>query len=196
LEREVIREAVGLQDQMLAAFGGLRALEFYSSDIGNQQLKLSAGYREAFERSMVLAFTGVMRDAHVMAQKQIDNVSRNLIQLRRLADLARDGTRLLHHEISEPWRFLGEMLREAWRLKSSLADGIAAPEVETLMDRGMQLGALGGKLLGAGGGGFVLFMMDPDATPLFRERIGVPTVTFRIDTRGSTTIIDSESEGA
>ncbi len=183
LEREVMKESVGCQDQTLAAVGGFNVLEFRTTrDIVVHRVPLSAQAREWFEEHLVLFYTGRRRRASDVAARLIERIpqnSRTLLRMRQMVDEAYDcltGSGDLE-------RF-GALLEESWKLKQTLDDGVADEGIVELYRRGREAGAFGGKLLGAGGGGFLLFLVPPERRrqvqaslePLkeIRVRIGAP----------------------
>ncbi len=170
IERDVLGESVGCQDQVFAAVGGFNVIEFRrTDDIIVHRLPLSRERVMDFEDHLMVFFTGVKRRAEALAQKTVANVSKRheqLVGLRRLVD---DGHRVLVENGSlAPF---GELLHKAWVLKRELADGVSNEHIETLYREGLDAGALGGKLLGAGGGGFLCFFVPPDKQESVRKRL-------------------------
>ncbi|MDZ4344191.1 MAG: kinase [Candidatus Binatia bacterium] len=187
VERNVIGEAVGCQDQIFAAMGGLNFIEFHAGEAESWRCtteSLSGSRIRELEASLVLAYTGTMRSAHVMAAKQIEAMPDKEPYLTALKELAVEARLLLHDEKHSLTSF-GTMLDQAWRCKQQLCAGITSTDIDDLYWRGISLGALGGKLLGAGGGGFVLFFVPPVEREVFIHRIGVPCVTFGLSQRGT-----------
>jgi len=185
LEREVLREAVGCQDQVFAAVGGLNLIEFRSTrEIIVHRLPLSQERLKSLEQCLVLVFTGLRRRAHEMAQSQISRIGLNLDRLRTIREMVDEGYDILTGT-GELTRF-GELLHRAWRVKSELDPSISNSTVHSIYERGLAAGALGGKLLGAGGGGFLLFFVPPDRLPnLHRELSDLEILSVRIGAPGS-----------
>ena len=193
LERDIIKEAVGCQDQIFAAHGGLKFLTF--DDMGRTQrtLDLPGHIIRELEQRLVLVHTGTMRDAHEMAAKQIARIDDgcNGGPLRRLAELAREGLEMLLSGTDRERLQLGDLLAESWATKRLLHEEIASPSINALYERGRQLGATGGKLLGAGGGGFMLFFVpNLDGMLKLKREIGAPCVDFRIAWQGSQVLVN------
>lgn len=191
VERDVIGEAVGCQDQIFAAFGGLNFIRFARDGWSVESLsdRLSEGRLRELEDSLVLVYTGHTRNAHEMAAEQLEEQRRNQgatvegafctprFALGLMEQQAHDARELLLDE-GRPLAELGPMLHAAWRLKRGLSNGLTLVEIDALYEHGLRCGATGGKLLGAGGGGFVLFYA-PDVAE-FEARIEVPCVRFRV----------------
>jgi D-glycero-alpha-D-manno-heptose-7-phosphate kinase len=161
VERGLLKENVGCQDQVFAAFGGLNLVEFKTEEeIVVHRVPIQPRRREEFEEYLLLVFTGITREASKVAASQLSRIGQNrsvLREMRRMVDTAYDiltGDR--------PWREFGELLHRAWLAKRALDDGIANPEIDAIYQRGLDAGSWGGKLLGAGGGGFFLFFAPPE----------------------------------
>ena len=179
-------EAVGSQDQIWAAFGGLNRIEFHrDGGFDVSPLILSPDNRHSLQSSLMLFFTGFSRYASEIAQKQIDNFGDKQNELRILRQLADDATDILQGT-GDLVTDLGALMNEAWRLKRELADGVTTPAVDDIYNAGLEAGALGGKLLGAGGGGFMLFVVKPDDQGAVHDRLkDLIHVSFEFDTGGS-----------
>lgn len=191
VERNVIKEAVGWQDQILTALGGLRLIQFHqSSTFTAEHLRPSQIRLKELEESLVLVHTGVSRHAHLMAAKVIQAITesektrRQLVFLRQLAADAAEVLSSPSTQLSE----LGLMLHAAWEAKKMTHQEITMPEIDALYARGIHLGAIGGKLLGAGGGGFMLFFVPPKLMAQFQQQIGAPCIRFKLDAEGTVQI--------
>ena len=190
IEQDVMGEAVGSQDQIWAAFGGLNRIEFYrDGGFDVSPLILSQENRHSLQSSLMLFFTGFSRYSSEIAQKQINNFGNKENELRTLSQLADDATGILQGN-GDLVTDLGALMHEAWNLKRELADGVTTPAVDGIYNAGCEAGALGGKLLGAGGGGFMLFVVKPQDKPKVRERLkDLIHVSFEFDTGGSKIVV-------
>ena len=189
LERNVLNESVGCQDQAFAAFGGFNVIEFRTTeDIAVTRIPVSLERLRAFEDHLLLFFTGIKRHAETMAASQVKNVAQNqetLLTMRRMVDT---GYSILVNTGASLSAF-GELLHESWQLKQQLANGISNPVIDDIYAAGMIAGALGGKLLGAGGGGFMLFFAPPEKHEAIRRQLAHLTeVPIRINASGSRVI--------
>ena len=186
IEQEVMGEAVGSQDQIWAAFGGLNRIAFHrDGGFDVSPLILSPENRHALQSSLMLFFTGFSRYASEIAQKQIDNFGHKKQELQTLGQFADDATSILQGT-GELVTNLGRLMHEAWELKRDLADGVTTPEVDDIYEAGRKAGALGGKLLGAGGGGFMVFVVKPEDQLKVKERLKhLIHVSFEFDSSGS-----------
>ncbi len=161
IERNVLGENVGCQDQTMAAVGGFNVLEFRrEDDILVHRVPIAPMRLQEFENHLFVVFTGITRKATDVVAKQLARVETNagtLLRMRRMVD---DGLDLLlsNRPVSE----FGQLLHESWLAKRSLDTGIAGDEIDRLYQLGLAAGASGGKLLGAGGGGFLLLFAPPE----------------------------------
>jgi D-glycero-alpha-D-manno-heptose-7-phosphate kinase len=161
VERNVLKDKVGCQDQVLAAVGGFNLIQFRTeTDISVQRVALSPARMAELEWHLFIVFTGLRRKANEVVAKQLRRVGENSAQLRSLHQMVHEGHDLL--TANRPWREFGELLHRAWLVKRSLDDGVSAGEIDAMYERGLAAGAWGGKLLGAGGGGFLLFFAPPE----------------------------------
>jgi D-glycero-alpha-D-manno-heptose-7-phosphate kinase len=160
IEQEVLKENVGVQDQIQTAFGGLNRIDVMpNGSFHVRPIVLAAERLAELESHMLLFYTGIARNASDVAAAQIRAIgdrTRELHEIRRLVD---DATEVLSG--NGPIAEFGRLLHDSWELKRRLSDQIAPPFVDDIHRRAMEAGALGGKLLGAGGGGFMLFFVRP-----------------------------------
>lgn len=185
IERKVLNESVGVQDQTFAAVGGFNLIQFKKmGDFKVNPVSLSESRLEEFENHLMIFFTGTKRKAEELAKKQVQNITHNLhllAQMRRMVDQAYDilcGTR----QISA----FGKLLDASWKLKRSLSESISNPDIDAIYQAGIESGALGGKLLGAGGGGFILFFIPPEKKAALEKRLcNYQPVPFRLNALGS-----------
>jgi len=161
VERQVLKESVGCQDQVSSAFGGLNLIEFRrEDDILVHPAHLSADRRSEFERHFLLVFTGITRKAADIASAQVRKTDQNkalLLKMRKMVDL---GWHMLTGS-GTPAEF-GSLLHEAWNAKKGLDAGISNGHIDELYKTALENGAWGGKLTGAGGGGFFLLVAPPE----------------------------------
>ncbi len=171
IEQDVLKEAVGCQDQIWAAYGGFNRIDFAPDGTFEvMPIIVPAERREELRRSMMMFFTGLPRDASVIAQQQIDNLGRRVRQLDVLQGMVDRASEIICDERA-PLNELGKLMGESWRLKRELASAVTTPAIDEIYDAARAAGAVGGKLLGAGGGGFILFLVEPGKQQRVRERL-------------------------
>jgi D-glycero-alpha-D-manno-heptose-7-phosphate kinase len=185
LEQEILKEAVGSQDQVLAAYGGLNHVLFHTNgEISVRPVTLSPQRVVAFNSHLMLFYTGIKRTASTIAETFINSFEDRKRQLRIMKDLVEEGLAILNR--NEDLKDFGELLHEAWQAKRSLSATVSNSEVDTLYARARSAGAIGGKLTGAGGGGFLLLFAEPakhqDIRNELSELIHVP---IEIESSGS-----------
>lgn len=160
IEQDLIQENVGSQDQTFAAHGGFNRIDFLSDgEIIVTPVIMKADRRARFQNSLLLVFAGLARNASVVAEEQLRNTPNNLNALAEMKALVDSAHRILVNPESDLNQF-GELLNETWRLKRGLSTAISNSVIDEIHDLAIRNGALGGKLLGAGGGGFMLFFVE------------------------------------
>ncbi|MBI4233157.1 MAG: GHMP kinase [Chloroflexi bacterium] len=154
LEIDLLHEPIGKQDQYLAAFGNLRHIRFHpSEDVSVEYILCPPEVKEDLNQRLLLLYMGRAEAASVVLKKQQERTNQNLPILQAMRDLAVEGQRcLLEGRLDD----LGALLHTGWEMKKQLADGISTPAIDEWYDTARRLGALGGKVLGAGGRGFLL----------------------------------------
>lgn len=161
VEKHLVKDHVGWQDQIAAAYGGFNLIEFKTeNDFAVRRVLLSSKRFADFESHLFLVYTGMIRKASDITAHQVKRIPKNRETLRELKAMAYEGYDILTRETSLQ-RF-GELLNDAWEKKCSLDGGITNETIDAIYKKGLRAGAWGGKLLGAGGGGFVLFFAPPD----------------------------------
>jgi D-glycero-alpha-D-manno-heptose-7-phosphate kinase len=171
IEQDVLKEQVGSQDQIWAAYGGFNRCEFFRDGTFTvSPIILSAQRREELNRSLMLFFTGFSRFATDFAQDQVKNIPNRKSQLMAMRRMVDSAGEILQDE-KAPLSELGELLHESWRLKRELADSVSNSQIDDIYNAAREAGAVGGKLLGAGGGGFMVFFVEEAARDRVRERL-------------------------
>jgi D-glycero-alpha-D-manno-heptose-7-phosphate kinase len=188
LEQGVLRETVGSQDQVMAAYGGLRHVKFHpSGEISIDPLILPGPRVEELQAHLMLFYTGIARTAADVAQSYVVDLEARRRQLRIMKELVEESIDILAS--GTDIRAFGDLLHEAWQAKRSLSAQVSNREVDELYSLAREAGALGGKLTGAGGGGFLLLFVEPnkhdDVKRALEGRLFVP---FRFESAGSQVI--------
>jgi D-glycero-alpha-D-manno-heptose-7-phosphate kinase len=190
IERDCIKEAVGSQDQTATSFGGLNHITFSGDDeIKVTPISLEPERVSALESHLMLYFTGVFRTAPKIAAQQIKEMDQHTPELLQMRQMVEEAIRILVNE--EKIEAFGKLLHESWQLKRTLAEGITNPTIEEIYQAAREAGALGGKVLGAGGGGFILFFVPAENQPKVRERLSkLIKVPFRFEHSGTQIILN------
>ena len=186
IEQNLIRENVGSQDQTAAAFGGLNRIDFGGvQEISVQPLIMNTKRFESFQDHLMLFFTGLSRDASKIAKEQIKNIKNQNDELKIMHEMVNEGVSILTNSKRGLNEF-GKLINEGWKIKRSLSSKITNSYLDNIYDTGIKAGALGGKLLGAGGGGFILFFAKPEDQIKIKDKLKhLLYVPFRFDHLGS-----------
>jgi D-glycero-alpha-D-manno-heptose-7-phosphate kinase len=192
MEQEVLKENVGSQDQVWAAHGGFNRIDFFQDgSFSVAPIIMTTQRREELRQSMMLFFTGFSRIASDVARDQINNINgnHNTSQLRATRAMVDRAVDVLADQKSSI-RELGELLHEAWSLKRRFSNHVSNPHIDEIYEAGREAGAIGGKLLGAGGGGFMVFLVDPEKREKVRERLKkLIHVSVGFDNEGSRIVL-------
>lgn len=184
LEQNHLKENVGSQDQIAAAYGGINLIELHAGTGFNvRPVILSKNREEIFRSKLLLFFTGISRNATEIASSFLPGLSQKKNQILRSIEMVGQAESLLSqgniHEI-------GPLLNEAWQLKRSLGAGISNSDIDDIYQIGIKNGATGGKILGAGGGGFLLFFAEPENHEKIRQALSkLVEVPFEFERGGS-----------
>lgn len=187
IEIRYLREPIGKQDQYIAAYGGIRHIRFQPDDtVVVEHVLCAPEIVEKLGRNLLLLYTGRTEEAKVTLEHQRRNTNSKMVVLRRLHDLAVEAKELL---CRGDLRALGEALDEGWRLKKQLADGISDPQIDDWYDRARKRGAIGGKVLGAGGRGFLLLCCPVRYQQCVLDELNMlRPISFGIEPEGSKVI--------
>lgn len=188
VEQNVACENVGIQDQILASYGGLQVLKMgpgNSYDVS--PLVLPSDYLESFQDHVLLAFSGVTRIASSYAGSQIRLIGKGKLdeQMREIHSIAKEA--LVCFMNNSDFSVLGKLLHRSWQIKRLLTDKITTEKLDLIYDIAYKAGAYGGKVLGAGGGGFLMFLAPPEKHMKIKEALSELKVwvPFNIDFSGS-----------
>jgi len=186
IERDILKESVGAQDQVAAAFGGFNKISFAGNDeIKIEPITLTEARIKELESHLVLYFTGFSRYASEVAKTQIEKTPDRKRELTLMYQMVDTAVNILNDENKNILEF-GKLLNETWQLKKSLTDKISTPEIDDIYQRALEVGAVGGKLLGAGGGGFLLLFIPPEKQKKVREEFkNLLEVKFHFEKGGS-----------
>ena len=184
VEQGMCRENVGCQDQTLAAYGGFNFIEFGGDNhMQVRSITVPADTLKKLQNHLMLYFTGFSRNASEIAKHQIENIPNKQLELTTMYDMAFQALDILNKGNLEQF---GKLMYESWKIKRELSAKISTSHIDALYDSAMRAGAIGGKLLGAGGGGFVLFFVPPAKQRKFKEKFKkLLLVPFSFENLGS-----------
>jgi D-glycero-alpha-D-manno-heptose-7-phosphate kinase len=185
IEQKMIKENVGSQDQVAVAFGGLNKIVFKGDqDIEVIPITINTQRLIALQDHLLLFFTGLTRYATDIEVDKMRNISDKKKEMDELSEMVDGAIGILNGEGG--FDDFGKMLHESWLIKKSLSAQVSTGNIDDIYDRALKNGALGGKLLGAGGGGFILFYVKPEQREGVRQELAhLLNVPFRFDSLGS-----------
>ena len=194
IEIDLLGKPIGKQDQYAAAFGGINYIRFNPDDtVDVEPVPAKPETVEELNKWVMLLYTEQQRDADKILKQQSDGTADRMSVLRQMRDLAGEMRGALGG--SGGLDEFARILHEGWILKRSLGFGIAVQKVDEWYEQARKLGAIGGKLLGAGGGGFLLLIAPPERHEMIRESLGSPrALTFGLDRRGGRVIFISDHQ--
>lgn len=186
LERELCNEAGGWQDQIAAAYGGLNRINFSADGFTVDPIIISTERKREFNRNLMLFFSGFTHfSSEVQATINVKDKTKQRLEMLALVDEAQNILTDKNTDLNE----FGRMLDTTWKLKRQTGAKISTDSIDMLYDKGMKAGALGGKLLGAGGGGFLLFYVEPDKQKYVRDALAdLMYVPFEFENGGTRVI--------
>jgi len=193
VEQECLKEIVGCQDQILSAQGGLNVIVFETSgETSVRRLIITPERAKELTDHLMLFFTGIKRTASQVAKSYANNVGENHQHLRLISDMVGEGIRILTNGDLQDF---GKLLHEAWQVKRRLGAHISNSQVDEIYARALRAGALGGKLMGAGGGGFMLLFVPPALRTTVRQALSdLLYVPFNFESEGSQIIFYDPEE--
>lgn len=184
LEIDILGQPIGKQDQYAVAYGGFNFIQFNSDEsVYVDPIICYNGTKEALNRKLMLFYTGMTRFSSDILEEQKKNIAKNTVYLKEMVELAR-GLRegMIKNDLS---RF-GDILHQGWLNKMKLADGVTNEKINEYYNKARKAGAIGGKVLGAGGGGFLLLYCDEDKQDKVRAALsGLKETPIKFEPQGS-----------
>jgi D-glycero-alpha-D-manno-heptose-7-phosphate kinase len=188
LDRNILNEDVGVQDHLHSAFGGVNKFSFRENKITRKSINLSKQNLIKLEESMMLVHTGKKRSASSIAAEQIKKTKDNKIDnnLKDIYQTVSEAEKLITKFDQNAPKEIGSLLNDYWNIKKTLTKKISADYLDEIYEKGIKMGAYGGKLCGAGGGGFFLFILPKFRRKKFKEFFGEKNcIDFKIDFSGT-----------
>lgn len=184
LERGLCAESGGIQDQIAAAFGGFNRIDFCSEGFSVSPLIISRERKALLNENLMLFFTGFSRLSSEIASSQVKATKNKVAQLKEMLSLVDDAEKILvsGRDLNE----FGKLLDYTWKLKRGITDKISTNSIDEMYKRAINAGAVGGKLLGAGGGGFFVFYVEKDKQQSVKNALkGFMHVPFEFEDSGT-----------
>jgi len=194
VEQDLIKENVGSQDQTAVAFGGFNKIDFGGKEkILVQPITIDEEKLTLLQNHLMLFFTGFSRNASNIAGEQIKQIPSKDKELRIMREMVDKAIDILNGNLKRIQDF-GKLLHETWMLKRSLTRLISNSEIDNIYNTAIRAGALGGKLCGAGGGGFILFFVPPEKQDNVKKSLNLLHVPFHFENLGSQIIFHSTQD--
>jgi D-glycero-alpha-D-manno-heptose-7-phosphate kinase len=189
IELKRLNEPIGKQDQYAAAYGGLNLICFNPDEtVTVEKIFASRSFRRYLESSVALIYTGKKRSASAILEEHNKGLRSGATQTKQ-TDIVDMVWEFRDRMVEEDLNGMAQVIDRAWQVKKALASGISTPELEDIYSKAMANGALGGKLLGAGGGGFFMFIVEPEKRGSFCKAMqGFRHLQVHFDAQGSTAI--------
>ncbi|NBX84509.1 MAG: kinase [Gammaproteobacteria bacterium] len=190
VEQQVIGENVGSQDQTSAAYGGFNKIEFkQNGSVVVNPVVIPNVRQDELESHLMLFFTGFSRIASEIAQSKIENLKNREVELKTMQGMVGEALQILNNPVT-PISEFGKLLHHSWLYKRELSNKVSTPEIDVIYEEAMKAGATGGKILGAGGGGFLLLFVRPE----FQEKVRFALnhlihVPFKFEDSGSRVVL-------
>ncbi|MBI3351123.1 MAG: kinase [Nitrospirae bacterium] len=190
IEQEIIKENVGSQDQISAAYGGFNKIEFRrDGSFEVTPIILNQSRLQALQDHFMLFFTGFSRIASEVAKSKIENFKNRVVELTRMHEMVNEALTILQNKGDSLDEF-GKLLHQSWLYKRSLSDKVSTPEIDLIYETAIRAGATGGKILGAGGGGFLLLFVKPELQDKIRKKLKyLIHVPFHFENSGSKIVL-------
>lgn len=189
IEIDRLGKPIGIQDQYIAAFGGLRFMEFDTNgEVRTEKISLSVDNRRRLEENLLLFYTGITRRADTILKEQKHNIHDRKAVLGQMKQIAYDARKQLEAGKVDS---VGELLDVSWQLKKTLASNISNEAIDETYEKAKAAGAIGGKVTGAGGGGFLLFYCRPENQEKLRVALNdLYELPIRLESNGSKVIFN------
>ncbi|MHB8124411.1 MAG: GHMP family kinase ATP-binding protein [Desulfitobacteriaceae bacterium] len=184
VEQKIIKENVGSQDQVMSAVGGFNRVDFSEDGFQIKPITIDKEKQQALQDHLMLFFTGISRTASHIAGEQIHQIPNKKLELTEMYKMVDEGIKILNS--STDLSDFGRLLHESWMLKRSLTEKVSTLYIDYIYNNALKAGATGGKILGAGGGGFILFFIKPELQDGLKAALrGLLNVPFRFENNGS-----------
>jgi D-glycero-alpha-D-manno-heptose-7-phosphate kinase len=191
IEIDILKKPIGIQDQYIAAYGGLRFFEFSQQGVTSHRIHVTPSVRRQLDTNLLLFFTGVTRKADTILAEQKSNMRSRMDILGEMKAIAYTAKDELEQGNVDA---IGPLLHESWLLKKQLASKISNPDIEAMYAAAREAGASGGKISGAGGGGFLLLYCPVERQKDVREALSeLQELPFRLENDGSKVIFNYKS---
>ena len=194
IEQKLNKENVGYQDQIFAAYGGINSIKFNNKSFFVNQKKISPNIKKKIENSLLLIFTGKTRIASKIEKDKQVNIKKKIKYLDNILNIAKEFNQNLDKD-NYDIKKVAEMLDCSWKYKKELSNSVSNKKIDELYDFTIKKGAMGGKIIGAGGGGFLLLIVEPKNKIQIMKRLKkLKPIEIKISEQGSKIVANEESD--
>ena len=196
LEKKILNETVGYQDQYACAYGGFNVIKYSKKKISVSPIKLSENKIDKIVNNSLIVYTGLQRKSQIIERDKIRNLKRNKSNLIELQSLCNEAKKILNSNSKTYINDISYLMRESWNCKKSLSSHVSNKNINELYDFALKNGALSGKILGAGGGGFMFFLTKDirSKNNLIKKLNNFKSFSYKLDYLGSKLIYKNESD--
>lgn len=196
VERDILKEAVGLQDHYACVFGGFNVIEYSKKKISINPIKLKKNKINYLLKNSILVYTGILREAEPIEKDKFKNFNKIKKNLKKIKDLAYKAKKIMESNSKKYIEEIAELMKQNWEQKKKLSKYVSNKKIEKLYDFGLKNGAICGKLLGAGGGGYMLFISknQKDQKKLIKNLKNKIYFKFKLNNSGTKIIYQSDSD--
>ena len=192
IEQKMCDDIVGCQDQISTCLGGLNHLKFNNKEWEAEKVSVSQQRLKELNNNLLLYFTGFSRNASEIAKHQVENIPKTEKYLKVMYEMVQRGVDIIHNGTLKDF---GYMLHDTWDIKRRLSDKISNTKIDCMYTKALSSGAIGGKLLGAGGGGFLLFYVEKQNQEKVRTALkGFLEIPFKFENTGTQILINNEED--
>lgn len=186
IEQEIIGEKVGSQDQLLSSIGGFNKIDFkQNGDINVSPINITDEKLKILNDHILMFFSGVLRDSQSVTVDKVKNIKNKINELFKMNEMVNEGLKILENS-NQDLNDFGKLLNSSWEIKKKLSHNITNNTLDSIYDCGIANGAIGGKILGAGGGGFMIFFAPPERHQKIINALNHLTkISFKFENTGS-----------
>ena len=188
VEKNLLGENCGLQDQYASAYGGFNQIIFKKNGISIKQIPISKEKKKLLENNTLIFFTGISRKANNIEKNKIKTLNKNIIYYEQIYELAKEAKKIFLRKNNESFlKYIAELLNESWKLKKELSSEVSNDYINNIYNFGLKNGAIAGKILGAGGGGFIMFLTKNSSQKikLVKSLSKLINVDFKFEDQGT-----------
>lgn len=187
LEQNILKENVGSQDQIAAVYGGLNSIHFHKKTFNCIPIKMKKKNQTEFQKWIQLFYID-QRSSQYVEKDKINMIKKNSIYYFKINEIAKKALKILKLQKKNFLLQLGKLLSDQWELKKKLSKKVSNKRIDYIYKKALSSGAVGGKIIGAGGGGFIMFLTPPAKQKKLKKALNLPEVKIKFDITGSTII--------